>query len=97
MGKLMAGLSISLDGFIAGPNDGLGNPLGDGGGTLFDSWTAGTERLGPDDRFRPPGAAPDGRSERQVERDSARARRAGRAPRRRGAATCCEDARRKYG
>ncbi len=54
MGKVIAGLSMSLDGFIAGPNDGPGNPLGDGGGRLFDWWTAGTERLGSDDRFRPP-------------------------------------------
>src|SRR5258708_39672879 len=54
MGKVIAGLSMSLDGFIAGPNDGPGNPLGDGGGRLFDWWTAGTERLGPDDWFRPP-------------------------------------------
>jgi len=54
MGKVVVGLSMSLDGFIAGPNDGPGNPLGDGGGRLFDWWTAGTERLGPDDRFRPP-------------------------------------------
>ena len=50
----MAGLSVSLDGFVAGPNDGPGNPLGDGGGRLFEWWTAGTERIGPDDRFRPP-------------------------------------------
>lgn len=54
MGKVIAGLSMSLDGFIAGPDDGPGNPLGDGGGMLFDWWTAGTERLGPHDRFRPP-------------------------------------------
>ncbi len=26
----MTGLSVSLDGFIAGPNDGVSNPLGDG-------------------------------------------------------------------
>jgi dihydrofolate reductase len=45
---------MSLDGFIAGPNDGPRNPLGDGGGRLFDWWSAGTERLGPDDRFKPP-------------------------------------------
>jgi hypothetical protein len=43
------GLTISLDGFIAAPHDGLTNPLGDGGGRLFDWWTAGEERLGPDD------------------------------------------------
>jgi dihydrofolate reductase len=54
MGKVIAGLSMSLDGFIAGPNDGPRNPLGDGGGRLFDWWTAGTERLGTDDRFKPP-------------------------------------------
>jgi dihydrofolate reductase len=54
MAKVVVGLSMSLDGFIAGPNDGPDNPLGDGGGRLFDWWTAGTERLGTDDRFRPP-------------------------------------------
>jgi dihydrofolate reductase len=54
MGKLVVGLSMSLDGFIAGPNDGDRNPLGDGGGKLFEWWTAGTDRLGPDDRFKPP-------------------------------------------
>lgn len=54
MSKVVAGLSVSLDGFVAGPNDGPGNPLGDGGGRLFAWWTAGTGRLGPDDRFRPP-------------------------------------------
>jgi hypothetical protein len=30
MGKVAAGLSMSLGGFIAGPNDGPGSPLGDG-------------------------------------------------------------------
>ena len=45
---------MSLDGFIAGPNDGPGNPLGDGGGRLFSWWSDGSERVGPDDRFRPP-------------------------------------------
>jgi dihydrofolate reductase len=54
MGNVVIGLTISLDGFIAGPNDGPANSLGDGGGRLFDWWTAGCERLGPDDRFRPP-------------------------------------------
>jgi len=32
MGKVLAGLTVSLDGYTAGPNDGPGNPLGDGGG-----------------------------------------------------------------
>jgi dihydrofolate reductase len=54
MGNVVVGLSISLDGFIAGPSDGPGNPLGDGGGRLFDWWSAGAERVGPDDRFKPP-------------------------------------------
>lgn len=54
MGKVVVGLSMSLDGFIAGPNDGPGNPLGDGGARLFDWWSAGTERIGSDDRFNPP-------------------------------------------
>jgi len=54
MGKLVAGLSMSLDGYIAGPHDGPGNPLGDGGHRLFEWWTAGNEQIGPDARFRPP-------------------------------------------
>jgi len=54
MGNVVVGLSMSLDGFIAGPNDGPGNPLGDGGLRLFDWWSAGAERVGPDDRFKPP-------------------------------------------
>jgi dihydrofolate reductase len=54
MGPVVVDLSVSLDGFIAGPNDGPGNPLGDGGSRLFDWWTAGTELIGPDDRFKPP-------------------------------------------
>jgi hypothetical protein len=29
MGKVATGLSMSLDGFIAGPNDGPHSPLGD--------------------------------------------------------------------
>ena len=31
MGKVATGLSMSLDGFIAGPNDGPGQPLGEDG------------------------------------------------------------------
>ena len=54
MGKVIVGLSMSLDGYIAGPNDGPANPLGDGGRKLFDWWTAGAVRVGPDDRFKPP-------------------------------------------
>ena len=54
MSKVIVSLSMSLDGFIAGPNDGPTNPLGDGGARLFDWWSAGTELLGDDPRFKPP-------------------------------------------
>ena len=40
MGKVATGLSMSLDGFIAGPNDGPESPLGDGGERLF-AWYSG--------------------------------------------------------
>jgi dihydrofolate reductase len=43
------GLSMSLDGFIAGPNDGPGSPLGDGGERLF-AWYSGG-----DTEYRLPG------------------------------------------
>jgi dihydrofolate reductase len=36
MGKVMFNISMSLDGFITGPNVGLGNGLGDGGEQLHD-------------------------------------------------------------
>jgi dihydrofolate reductase len=55
MGNVLIGQTMSLDGFIAGPNDGPGNPLGDGGGRLFEWMMAGSERVGPDDRFKPVG------------------------------------------
>jgi dihydrofolate reductase len=41
MGKVTMGLSMSLDGFIAGPNDGPSSPLGDGGERLFAWYQAG--------------------------------------------------------
>ncbi len=37
MGKVTTGFSMSLDGFVAGPNDNPENSLGDGGNRLF-SW-----------------------------------------------------------
>jgi dihydrofolate reductase len=40
MGKVTMGLSMSLDGSIAGPNDGPDKPLGDGGERLF-AWYSG--------------------------------------------------------
>ncbi len=41
MGKVATGLTMSLDGFIAGPNDGPENPLGEGGMRLFDWYSSG--------------------------------------------------------
>ena len=41
MGKVGVDLSMSLDGFIAGPNDSVDNSLGDGGELLFKWYTSG--------------------------------------------------------
>lgn len=41
MSKVTVELSVSLDGFIAGPNDGPDNPLGDGGAALFKWYNSG--------------------------------------------------------
>ena len=41
MGKVATGLTMSLDGFIAGPNDGPEHPLGEGGMRLFDWYSSG--------------------------------------------------------
>jgi dihydrofolate reductase len=41
MGKVAMGLSMSLDGFIAGPNDGPQMPLGEGGERLFAWYSSG--------------------------------------------------------
>jgi dihydrofolate reductase len=41
MGSIGMGLTMSLDGFIAGPNDGPEHPLGEGGMRLFDWYSAG--------------------------------------------------------
>jgi len=40
MAKVRTGHSVSLDGFIAGPNDGPEAPMGDGGERLL-AWYAG--------------------------------------------------------
>jgi dihydrofolate reductase len=42
MGRLRFDISMSLDGFVAGPNDGAGNGLGDGGERLHE-WVYGLE------------------------------------------------------
>ena len=49
MGKVATGLSMSLDGFITGPNDGPGSPLGEGGERLFAWYSSG------DTEYRLPG------------------------------------------
>lgn len=41
MGQVYVSLSISLDGFIAGPNDGHEFPLGEGGERLFQWYSTG--------------------------------------------------------
>src|SRR5919206_4130079 len=49
MGKVSMGLSMSLDGFIAGPNDGPERPLGEGCERLFEWYSGG------DTEYRLPG------------------------------------------
>ena len=46
MGKVAMGLTMSLDGFIAGPNDGPEQPLGEGGMRLFDWYSSGDTEYG---------------------------------------------------
>src|SRR5512138_2881447 len=41
MGKVVTAFSMSLDGFVAGPNDSPQNPLGDGGDALFRWYSSG--------------------------------------------------------
>ena len=48
MGKVTSGLTMSLDGFIAGPNDGPEHPLGENGMRLFGWYEGGdTEYVVP--------------------------------------------------
>jgi dihydrofolate reductase len=57
MATVVIDMSISLDGFVAGPNDGPERPLGERGGErIFDWYQAGGEAIGGDPRFRPSGA-----------------------------------------
>lgn len=46
MGNVIVELSMSLDGFVAGPNDGPELPLGEGGERLF-AWYAGGDTAFP--------------------------------------------------
>ena len=57
MSSVIVGLSISLDGFIAGANDGPDNPLGDGGQRLFAWFGAGPESNRINQFFCPPDAS----------------------------------------
>jgi dihydrofolate reductase len=41
MGKVVFNMSMSLDGFVAGTNDSPDNPLGDGGGPIFNWYNSG--------------------------------------------------------
>lgn len=45
MGTVIVELSLSLDGFVAGPNDGPERPLGDGGEQLFAWYGSGDTAL----------------------------------------------------
>jgi dihydrofolate reductase len=45
MSKVFVELTMSLDGYVAGPNDSPDNPLGDGGQRLFDWYRSGDTEL----------------------------------------------------
>jgi dihydrofolate reductase len=57
MGKVVVCLSVSLDGYIAGPGDGLDAPMGEGGEALFAWMNAGPERNRRDRFLCPPDAS----------------------------------------
>jgi dihydrofolate reductase len=58
MAKVITGLAISADGYIAGPEDGPGQPLGVGGKRLFEWYFDGDtpSRLYPEFRLSKPSA-----------------------------------------
>lgn len=60
MAKVVADISVSLDGFVAGPNDGVDNPLGDGGERPHD-WLIDLAS------FRERHGLPGGRADRDAE------------------------------
>lgn len=45
MGKVVFNMTMSLDGFVAGPNDGPDNGLGDGGDKLFNWYFGGDTEI----------------------------------------------------
>jgi len=57
MGKVTVSLSVSLDGYIAGPDDGAEHPLGVGGERLFAWMSAGPETNRVERRLAPPDAS----------------------------------------
>ena len=57
MGKVIVSLSMSLDGFVAGPDDGAELPLGRGGERLFAWMNAGPESTRVNDWLAPPEAS----------------------------------------
>jgi dihydrofolate reductase len=57
MGKVVIDLSVSLDGFVAGRDDGLEHPLGVGGERLFTWMGAGPESNRVESRLAPPDAS----------------------------------------
>jgi dihydrofolate reductase len=59
MSKVITGLAVSLDGYIAGPDDGPGQPLGTGGERLFEFFAGGDtpSRFYPDFTMSPVSAA----------------------------------------
>lgn len=54
MGSVVVDLTVSLDGYVAGPDDGPGLPLGRGGERLFEWMSAGPESNRVDNRLSPP-------------------------------------------
>jgi len=57
MGNVIVGLSVSLDGFVAGVDDGPERPLGVGGEALFTWMSAGPESNRINAYFAPPDAS----------------------------------------
>ena len=45
MAKVVFNMTMSLDGFVAGPNDGPDNGLGDGGEALFKWYSSGDTEI----------------------------------------------------
>src|SRR5215216_6798279 len=52
MAKVLVALTVSLDGYIAGPNDGNELPLGEGGEALFEWFFNGDTPSRHDDQFK---------------------------------------------